>query len=203
MRKYFIVLLFTTLTNLNVKAQESSEISIGIGDGIAYELFFAFEGMVKDLIPSLVFGHYFTEEVDVSTPYIFVDYRRPVSERMKVGAQIGFYSYKGTTTEYSFPNTVYETYDVKRSMYVIMPGLDFTYLKRNKFKFYGNAIAGIGIATSEARGRTDRARYGEENDVIFAFQVNPIGLSYGENFKVFAEGGLGFSIANVGLRFKL
>lgn len=203
MRKLLFAFLFTTLINFNLKAQESSEISVGVGDGVTYELFFEFEGLINGLIPSITKGHYFTEDVSVSTPYIFLDYRRPVSDRMKLGAQIGYYAYKGTSTEYSFNREIYEVYDVKRSAFVIMPGLDYTYYQRNKFKFYGNVMAGVGITNSEAKGTMNTSRYGEDNNVIFAFQVNPIGLSYGENFKFFAEGGLGFSIVNAGIRFKL
>ena len=203
MRKYFIVLLFTTLINFNLKAQESSELSVGVGDGFAYEFFYEFEDIISKVFSSITTGHYFTEDVSVSTPYLFLDYRKPISDRMKIGGQIGYYAYSGTTTEYTFGQSVYEVYDVKKSVFVIMPGLDYTYIQRNKFRLYGNLMAGLGIATSEVNGRMDRLRNGEENNVLFVFQVNPIGLSYGENFMIFAEGGIGISLVNAGLRFKL
>lgn len=203
MRKYFTVLLFTTLTTFNLTAQEKSELSIGVGDGTAYELFFEFEGLIPSLIPSIISGHQFSEHVSVSTPYIFIDYRTPISDRLKIGGQIGYYSYKGTTTEHKSGQGIIETYDVSRTMYVLMPGIDYTYIQRRKFRFYGNLMVGIGFATSEARGTVDRSRYGEDNNILFSFQVNPIGISFGDSFKVFAEGGVGISLVNAGIRFKL
>lgn len=203
MRKYFNVLLFTILTHYNVNAQERGELSIGVGDGIAYEFFFEFESIVSHLVPSMISGHSFTEDVSVNTPYLFLDYRKPLSDRLKVGGQIGYYAYNGTTTEYSVGQTVYDVYDVKKSVFVLMPGIDYSYIQRNKFRFYGNLMLGIGIASSEVNGTMDRSKRGEENNVLFAFQVNPIGLSYGDQFKVFAEGGIGISLVNAGIRFKL
>ena len=203
MKNYYLLFLLLTSLSSFVKAQKSSEISVGVGDGSLYEMMFSFEKLVFDIIPqSVVFEHNFREDVNVDTPYIFVDYRYQVSNRLTVGGQVGYFAYSGTTTETTKQGTIYEIYDIDRSVFTIMPTLDYSYLKRNKFNFYGSFKFGVGITSSEVKGRLDHLKDGEESNVMAVYQINPIGISYGERVKVFAEGGIGISVVNAGLRFK-
>lgn len=188
MRKYLIILLFTTSFFSTLKAQETSELKIGIGDAITFELIFAIEDVFIDIFS----GNHRASDTTMNFPYVFVDYRYPISDRAKVGLQAGYYSYKGTVTA----SGTTSKHELKNSAFVLLPGIDYRYLQKNKFKMYGNAMAGVTFINS----KHDSENY---SDAIFIFQVNPLGFSYGDNTAVFAELGVGISILNAGLKFKL
>ncbi|QTV06937.1 hypothetical protein [Faecalibacter bovis] len=180
MRKLLFAFLFTTLCHFNVKAQETSELKIGIGDAITFEILSAMENIFT--------GHAGGVDTSMIFPYVFVDYRFPISERSKIGIQAGYYNYNGTINPHGN--------ELKSSAFTLLPGIDYRYLQKNKFKMYGNAMIGVSFLSSKYDGDN-------HSDVIFAFQVNPLGFSYGENTAVFAELGIGISIFNAGLKFKL
>lgn len=54
----------------------------------------------------------------------------------------------------------------------------------NKFRFYSGV--GVGVLFTAFEGRSSR-----ENDALFAFNVSPIGVHYGEKFGVFLETNIG------------
>lgn len=62
---------------------------------------------------------------------------------------------------------------------------DYSWLNPdNKFKLYSGLGAGV-VMTNLTQNST------KENDVIFAFNVTPIGISYGQTFAVFLETNVG------------
>ena len=188
MRKLLFAFLFTTLSHFNLKAQETSELKIGIGDAATFEVLFAMENVFVEIFT----GHVGDIDTEMNFPYVFIDYRFPISDRSKIGLQAGYYSYNGIV------NRANETlrYEIKNSAFTLLPGIDYRYLQKNKFKMYGNAMIGVSFLSTKYEGS-------KNSDAIFIFQINPVGISYGDKTAVFAELGLGISVFNAGLKFKL
>ena len=120
MRKLLFAFLFTTLCHFNVKAQETSELKIGIGDAITFEILSAMENIFT--------GHAGGVDTSMIFPYVFVDYRLPISERSKIGIQAGYYNYNGTINTHGN--------ELKSSAFTLLPGIDYRYLQKNKFNCF-------------------------------------------------------------------
>lgn len=177
-------------------SQESSEIKIGIGDATTFEALFDLENIVVDIFDAIFTGNTHQSHLSMDFPYLFVDYRFPLSNKVKIGAQVGYFGYSGTTQTFNRENFLIDQKDVKNSIVTFMPGLDYRYFERNKFKMYGNVMLGLAFISTKYDGD-------KESDTNFIYQINPIGFSYGDNTSIFAEFGLGVSIANLGVKFKL
>ena len=85
----------------------------------------------------------------------------------------------------------------KELNFMILPTVEYVYLKRNLFELYGSASAGINLTRHTEKGLTEmgqkkfqsKATFSQE----FAYQVNPIGIRVG-NSRIggFVEAGLGY-----------
>ena len=125
-------------------------------------------------------------------PYIFAEYRYPVSEIVQVGLQVGYSNLKWTTTYYDADGTYAD--ESNYSYFLVMPGAEIRYVQREKMKLYGNFM--IGVATVKHDLQEDTYK---NSGMIF--QLNPIGISYGDRIAGFAEMGVGFSLFNAGVKF--
>jgi len=195
MKKIIFLLLFLNFLNFS-KAQENSELKIGIGDAGFYDVIFNLENAMMSVIDQIFTGNHRVSNVDMDFPLLFVDYRLPISDRMKVGGQFGYFGYSGTSSTYNSQNILIQQHDINSSIFILMPGLDYRYYQRNKFKLYGNIMVGVAFTNYKFDNDSD-------SDANFIFQINPLGVSFGDRTAFFAELGLGISLANAGVKFKL
>jgi len=193
--KRIILTTFTLISVLAVsKVSAQNQLKIGIGDGMIYNDIFEITDGITDIMGNIFTNQNYHTDTDVSVPYLFVDYRFSLSETVNLGAQVGYLGLKSTTTVHDTDGNKLSEANTKSNVILVMPAIDVRYFKANKFKMYGNLMAGVGFTTSTSDGESDSGSG-------FVFQVNPIGLSYGEKTSVFLEAGIGASIFNGGVSF--
>ena len=84
---------------------------------------------------------------------------------------------------------------------MVMPTLSFSYIKTVWLVFYGSAAAGV-ILDKYTETEPNKPAV-KDNNVDFAFQVNPAGLRIGKKFGGFVEAGFGHrGIISAGLNYK-
>lgn len=177
-----------------LKAQ--SQLKVGLGDGAIYNGLFNFADDIGSVMGAIFTGHDFKSDTKVSVPYIFVDYRYSLSDKVSIGAQLGYMGLQSKIKVFEKNGDLLSDVKTNSSIFIVMPGIDVRYFKINKFKMYGNLMAGMSFSSSKVEGET-------ESDSGFVFQFNPVGFSYGESTAVFLEAGVGASIFNGGVRFSL
>lgn len=112
-------------------------------------------------------------------------YRYAVSNRFSIGADL---SYANASSDMKNKSTNEITYR-KSNFYMVLPTAKYSYVKRGIIDFYGTVASGAILANGS--DKTDQAKT-TTNDVIFAFQVNPLGLRIGKDWGGFLEAGYGF-----------
>lgn len=191
---YFFILL--TLFSGALYSQETHELKIGVGDSSmltsSNQIVNAFENFFSAI---LLMG---TSEDDykVKTPYLFADYRYPLSETVKIGLQVGFGSVENNKTS-TYIDGSQLSKKFTYNYFTVMPGIDVRYFKKNLFTMYGNANLGVSFTTVKDSNNE------KESTTGFSFQINPVGLSYGDKIAGFIEGGIGISFVNAGIKFGL
>lgn len=114
-----------------------------------------------------------------------VGYRYAVSNRFSLGADL---SYANASSDMKNKSTNQITHR-KSNFYMVLPTAKYSYVKRGIIDFYGTVASGAILA--KGSDRTDQAKI-TTNEVIFAFQVNPLGLRIGKDWGGFLEVGYGF-----------
>ena len=133
-------------------------------------------------------------------------YRYTVNRRLRVGLDVAFAQVTGKTTL-----TGEQTPSIKEKElnFIVLPAVELVYYRRNLFELYGSAAAGINLTRYEENGLTPLGKQSARPDSRFgkdfAFQMNPIGLSVGNNrIAGFVEAGIGhrgFVTAGMNIRF--
>ena len=85
----------------------------------------------------------------------------------------------------------------KELNFLVLPTVEYAYLKRNLFELYGSASAGVNFARHSEKGYTDLGKLNAQPKASlsteFAYQVNPIGIRVGnQRIGGFVEAGLGY-----------
>jgi len=112
-------------------------------------------------------------------------YRYALSNRFSIGADL---SYANASSDMKNKSTNEITYR-KSNFYMVLPTAKYSYVKRGIIDFYGTVASGAILANGS--DRTDHEKT-TTNDIIFAFQVNPLGLRIGKDWGGFLEAGYGF-----------
>ncbi|MCS3554170.1 MULTISPECIES: hypothetical protein [unclassified Sphingobacterium] len=112
-------------------------------------------------------------------------YRYAVSNRLSIGADL---SYANASSDMKNKSTNEITYR-KSNFYMVLPTAKYSYIKRGIIDFYGTVASGAILTNGSDRIDQEKTT---TNDVIFAFQVNPLGLRIGKNWGGFLEAGYGF-----------
>ncbi|MEJ5145539.1 MULTISPECIES: porin family protein [unclassified Sphingobacterium] len=112
-------------------------------------------------------------------------YRYALSNRFSIGADL---SYANASSDMKNKSTNEITYR-KSNFYMVLPTAKYSYVKSGIIDFYGTVASGAILANGS--DRTDHEKT-TTNDIIFAFQVNPLGLRIGKDWGGFLEAGYGF-----------
>ncbi len=181
---------FAFFSFLLYKPQQQS-IKMGVGDNFLLQAAIQFTDLTSNFV-SIIFGDGYQESrIKTSVPYVFADYRYPVSEIVSVGAQVGYTDFTRHLTYYEDTTT---TEAVRYQYFVLMPGAEVRYRQRDKLKMYGNFMMGVASIKSSSSTAND-------SGLGFAFQLNPFGVSYGDRIAGFAEVGIGYSLFQAGIKF--
>lgn len=119
-----------------------------------------------------------------------VGYRYYVNPRFNVGGDI---SYMRNKTDYTLTKgTDVRQGERQNNFYMVMPTAEYLYMNRPKVQLYGNLGVGVLSLSGHSTVTTDRHDY---SATTVAFQVNPIGVRFGQRFGGFAE--LGFGLKGI------
>ena len=122
--------------------------------------------------------------------------------RFKVGIDLGFArsSSKLTFTDENSPSIKEHNLN-----FLILPTAEFVYFRKGLFEMYGSAGAGINLERHTEDALNSKASHKSDLNTSFAYQVNPVGISIGNNrIGGFLEAGLGskgFITAGMNLKF--
>lgn len=210
-KSQIIILLLFAFGFYHAQAQDNEltqkghhEISFEVNDAIPVSILFAFGDIAEGIVNNLIGNKEKVSSSGNSTPFLSLNYNYFVSEKFAVGMNVGYFSDNSKKT-YRDKSTDELTYTSdKTSLITITPNIKFIYVKKNRFQFYGRALAGVGLKTEKTKVRNSTETVSKkDNDPWFIFQVMPIGLSYGGDFAVYGEFGFGVKgLFGLGVRYQ-
>lgn len=134
-----------------------------------------------------------------SIGFLEAGYRYQISDRFKVGADVGFMNENRTVTYTKNGTTKADTTKSTTRYVTVLPNVQFSYIKTAIIDFYGSASVGVIFAQTSYKNMNTRG-----NNTGFAFQVNPVGIRVGKKLGGFLEAGFGYKgLINAGLSLKL
>ena len=177
MKKIITVVLtffFISVSAFSQSSSNNNEIRLSFSDGIPFEL--------GSALGNVFVGVFTNKRVTESsgTGHWSLAYRNYTSSRIAVGGDVTFQS---VSYDFEYKNSD-ETGSERINFISVMPAFEFTYYQNNLIRLYGAALAGITILNMQ----TDSS---DDSNVMFAFQVNPVGVRIGKQFGGFLELGAG------------
>lgn len=183
MKEIFFIVLTLTIFSFPIEAQvyvPKHEVRLSISDGLPLSIGMALGN---------VFGSVFTNRKILDSSDIghwSVGYRNHVSNRIAVGGDVTFQSLK-----YNFEHKDGSQSNQHLNYVSVMPAFELTYYRSNMVRFYGSAMAGVGILNTETIRSDSEIEDDNSSAVTFAFQLNPLALRVGRQVAGFAELGVG------------
>lgn len=193
-----VIILGLILFSISMNAQKKgdNEVHIGISDAT----YLIFNDTFLDIATGLAVSPFGGKEPKFdSTKQVGmfeVGYKYNLSERVRVGADVNYLKIDDTYIDKKNNDKSYR----KVTYLMVMPNIDYAYIKTSKIRFYGSASAGY--INYSAKYSKEKSLNGDSG--AFAFQVNPLALnwSFAKNFGVFCEFGFGFKgVATGGLNY--
>lgn len=191
MKKLLLILLLISVAGMRCHAQENipdgSGFSVRAGAAIIPSVP-TVSFLVTAIVTAMSVGD---DEYYKSSfmPWTSLEMQYAINNRIVVGLDLGFF-----TSNYKVRKKATDEL-VRSGEYMtligIMPEFRYNYLVRDLFRLYGSAEVGI---LYSAIGK----------DVMFSFQVNPIGMEVGKKFYGFAEigAGMGYAGGRAGIGFR-
>src|SRR5690606_20456350 len=168
------------LFSQNSFAQQDNHIYIGYGVASVRSI----ENALEDLIITTATGGSLTSANDKNSGTIFAGYRNYVSEKLEVGGTVIF----ERASRDVLSNSEY-TGSVASNTYAILAELKYNYFNHPRFRLH----SGIGAGLAHSRISTkDDAKTEKDKVTSFAYQVDAIGVSYGEKFSISLNAGFGY-----------
>lgn len=167
------------------------ELRFQISDGIPLAVINGITMSLTDAFSSSFSDYKIKRTGESPMPLVYgLGYRYHVTPRFNVGLDLGYMQFKADY-ELKKEGDVQEG-TRKTNFVLILPSAEYAYMSKRKVRLYGNASAGVttlsGTSSVGAAANNDK----DYSSTVFAFQINPIGVRYGERFGGFAELGFGF-----------
>ena len=199
MKKLFVMVAVALMTALSVNAQNENlrhEISLSYGVGSLAQL----GDGIGEGFASALFSD--TENDDgfilgpISAEY-FYHFNNP---RLALG---GFLSYSKWDSDVQKRSGNHEKVgERKRNYWAVMPAIKWYWVNKNTFGLYSKGAAGAAFLNSTDKDfQTNKSK--DDSGTYFLFQLSFIGVEFGQQFRGFAEAGVGeqgFLLA--GIRYK-
>lgn len=185
------LLFWVPHTTLAQTEQGLSEIRVQISDGLPLTIVSAFTIGLADAFSNSYSDYDIEREDNNAFSGVWsVGYRYYVTPRFNVGGDI---SYMRNKTDYTLTKgTDVRQGERQNNFYMVMPTAEYLYMNRPKVQLYGNLGVGVLSLSGHSTVTTDRHDY---SATTVAFQVNPIGVRFGQRFGGFAE--LGFGLKGI------
>lgn len=122
-----------------------------------------------------------------------VAYRYRLTNRLSVGGSIGYSRSKVNV----FKQT---TLSERRTIndFIVMPELEYSYVKTGIIDFYGSTAAGIMVSREKSSLQSKKL-----TNTGFVYQFSPVGIRVGHRLAAFAELGIGIKgYVNAGISYK-
>ncbi|MGO3240609.1 MAG: hypothetical protein ACTIKD_09125 [Sphingobacteriaceae bacterium] len=164
----------------NSAAQQGSHIYIGYGTATAHEIGDEIEDIIITTATGGIAG---TANVKYSGA-IFAGYRSHLTERLEVG---GTFVFETGSKDVLSQST--KVGSISTNSYAVLAELKYNYIARERFKLH----SGVGAGFAHMRVSTeDDAQMDKEKINNFAYQVDAIGVTYGNRFSVSLNAGFGY-----------
>ncbi len=95
--------------------------------------------------------------------------------------------------------------DLSESFITVMPSVKFNWLRKKSFGLYSSLSGGVMFASISVDGAAKNADKDAKDETLtmFMFQITPLGVEFGGNFRGFIEAGIGEKgVFCAGLRYK-
>jgi hypothetical protein len=170
-----------------------SDLRIQVRDGLPLAFINAFTIGLTDAFSNSFSDWDIKREGESSVSGLWsIGYRYYVAPRFNIGADIGYMKFNA---DYLLTKGAEERKGERNTTFLLaLPNAEYVYLNKPKVQLYGN----LGLGMIHLSGHSDVAGDGQPYDYsasTFAFQVNPIGVRFGQRFGGFAE--LGFGLKGI------
>jgi hypothetical protein len=199
MKKFVLVVaafLLMAMSGYSLDFQRN-EISVSYGVSTSTEITNVFADVFATMIT--------LGQLDIDDPSfsgaISASYIYRLNKTIGVG---GIFSYEHSKSDIT--SNKEDVGDSKDDYCTIMPAAKFNWTNGKMVRFYSKCAAGVMLDTSnQTTNKTANTEAKSENktDVLFAFQVSPLGLEVGTSLCGFAEVGFGCQgLALIGLKYR-
>lgn len=190
MKNLFLKFTFLILLSFNGYCQDEGKSEIGISAGILPTEDIINETLVRFV--DLFFPNH--RHVSVDNVSVFGSYKYFVSEKIAVGATVG---YNSRAKPFNYENWNRRNDGIE--VLTIAGEGSFYYLKRRNFGLYALGGMGCFIVTSG----NYNTNYSAYNDFGLTLQLTPLGVRFGRKVGGFAEIGYGYKgLVNMGVNIK-
>ncbi|MEO8532690.1 MAG: hypothetical protein ABI441_03020 [Flavobacterium sp.] len=196
---FLAVLLFITTGTIKAQDFGKNEFHVAYSDGFTLGAVNTFSNVLSTAIVDGFTGEKTKLTSESSFGMLEVGYKYQIGERFRLGLDIGYQKYNEKTVTEKTLKTVKR----EATFIVFMPNLNFSYIKTPLLDFYGSLGAGA-VLTNEKVTESNNKKAATENQMDFAWQVNPVGLRVGKSLGGFAELGFGtkgFVTAGINYKF--
>lgn len=184
-------MLFCAISPIKGQTQQGmSEIRLQVSDGFPLALINSLTIGLSDAFSSAFSDYTIKREGESSVPGLWgIAYRYYVTPRFSVGLDAGYMQYSAS---YSLKKSDDEREGERKTKFIVaLPTAEYSYLNKEKVQLYGNIGLGLTSMSGHSTVSGDGSRY-DYSAASFAFQLNPIGVRFGQRFGGFAELGFGF-----------
>ncbi|TWF42951.1 hypothetical protein FHW36_102713 [Chitinophaga polysaccharea] len=189
-----LVLVFSVAAHAQQAGRH--EVRIGYSDGFTLANDEILPRMMTNIFVAVLTGTKTT--VNTRTfGVIETGYRFQLTKHIKLGADV---AYQLARTEIKTQESA-DIEKYKTNYFIILPTIQFSYIKTNLLDFYGSAATGAYMSSSQ---RISAEKSAQRSKFDFAYQVNPVGLRVGRKLGGFVELGFGtkgFATAGISYKF--
>lgn len=193
--KLIILLGILLFGSLSLQAQENEnrhQVNLMISDGSVISIIHGFSSIFTGIDRDL---RKIGEMKNNSSGVISLGYQYKLNKTFSVGAELGYMRIESKQKVEHKVTEERSTLTSETNMFNAYAKVEVNYFtnKSENFKLYGNVYGGVSHLSY------DSYNLNHDSANLFGIQVNMLGLSYGNKFRVFTEFGFGFKgVASIG-----
>lgn len=161
-------------------AQDGNSFYLGYGVATANSI----DDALADIAITGVTGGAYNVADSKYTGAIFAGYRGYIAEKLELG---GTFVYEHASKDILIESS--KAGSISTKTYAILAELKYNYINKEKFRLYSGAAAGLAHSRISAEDNVDTEK-SKTND--FAYQVDGIGVTYGDDFSISINAGYGY-----------
>ena len=198
MKKILLMVIAAMMAAVNVSAQcedLKNELSLSYGFGSLSQLG---DGLGEGLI--MIFSNTENDDSFILGPISAEYFCHLNNPRLAIGGILSYSKWDSDIVKRSGNHE--KVGERKRDYFSVMPALKWYWSNKNSFGFYSKAAAGVAFLSSTEKD-FDTSKSYDDSGTYFMFQLSLIGVEFGNQFRGFAELGVGHQgFAVAGLRYK-